>query len=140
MPYLYPMNESHPVVLFDGVCNLCNRSVQFIIRRDKKDQFRFAALQGKTGQEILARHGLPADSFNSFILAEGDKIYTRSTGALRMLRILGLPWSLFYVYIIVPRFFRDGVYNWIARNRYRWYGRQESCIIPTPELRKKFLD
>ena len=105
------MNESHPVVLFDGVCNLCNKSVQFIIRRDKKDQFRFAALQGKTGQEILARHGLPADSFNSFILAEGDKIYTRSTGALRMLRILGLPWSLFYVY-----------------------------IIPTPELRKKFLD
>ena len=113
MSYLYPMNETHPVVLFDGVCNLCNHSVQFIIRRDKKDQFRFAALQGKTGQEILARHGLPADSF---------------------------PWSVFYVYIIIPRFIRDGIYRWIARNRYRWFGRQESCMIPTPELRKKFVD
>lgn len=134
------MNVSHPVVLFDGVCNLCNRSVQFIIRRDKKDLFRFAALQGKTGQEILSRHGLPADAFNSFILVDGDKIYTHSTGALRMLKILGLPWSVLYVYIIVPRFFRDGVYNWIARNRYRWFGRKESCMIPTPALKNKFLD
>lgn len=140
MPYLYPMNESHPVVLFDGVCNLCNRSVQFIIRRDKKDQFRFAALQGKTGQAILARHGLPADSFNSFILAEGDKIYTRSTGALRMLKKLGGGWSILYGFIIVPRFIRDWVYDQVARNRYRWFGRQESCMIPTPDLRKKFLD
>jgi predicted DCC family thiol-disulfide oxidoreductase YuxK len=134
------MNETHPVVLFDGVCNLCNHSVQFIIRRDKKDQFRFAPLQGKTGQAILAKHGLPADSLKSFILADGDKIYTRSTGALRMLKLLGFPWSLFYVYILVPRFIRDGVYNWIARNRYRWFGRQESCMIPTPALKKKFLD
>jgi predicted DCC family thiol-disulfide oxidoreductase YuxK len=134
------MNETHPVVLFDGVCNLCNHSVQFIIRRDKKDQFRFAPLQGKTGQAILAKHSLPADSLKSFILADGDKIYTRSTGALRMLKLLGFPWSLFYVYILVPRFIRDGVYNWIARNRYRWFGRQESCMIPTPALKKKFLD
>ena len=126
------MNETHPVVLFDGVCNLCNHSVQFIIRRDKKDRFRFAPLQGKTGQAILAKHGLSADSLNSFVLSEGDNIYTHSTGALLMMKRLGFPWSVFYVYIIIPR--------WIARNRYRWFGRQESCMIPTPELRKKFVD
>ena len=134
------MNETHPVVLFDGVCNLCNHSVQFIIRRDKKDQFRFAPLQGKTGQAILAKHGLSADSLNSFVLSEGDNIYTHSTGALLMMKRLGFPWSIFYVYILIPRFIRDGVYRWIARNRYRWFGRQESCMIPTPALRKKFVD
>jgi len=138
--YLYRMEETHPVVFFDGVCNLCNRSVQFIIRRDKNDRFRFAPLQGKTGQALLIRHGLPADSFNSFILSEGEKIYTHSTGALRMLKLLGFPWSLGYAFIIVPRFIRDGIYKQIARNRYRWFGRQESCMIPTPELKKKFLE
>ena len=140
MYYLYRMEETHAVVLFDGVCNLCNKSVQFIIRRDKKDRFRFAPLQGKTGQQLLSRHGLPADSFNSFILAEGDKIYTHSTGALRMLKGLGFPWSMAYAFILVPRFIRDGVYAAVARNRYRWFGRQESCMIPTPALKKKFLD
>ncbi|MBI5373033.1 MAG: thiol-disulfide oxidoreductase DCC family protein [Sphingobacteriales bacterium] len=134
------MNTAHSIVLFDGVCNLCNRSVQFIIKRDTKDRFRFAALQGKTGQALLAKHKLPADSFNSFILAEGDRIYTRSTGALRMLKRLGGPWSLLYVFIIVPRFIRDGIYNWIARNRYRWFGKRESCMVPTPELKNRFLD
>ena len=134
------MEETHAVVLFDGVCNLCNHSVQFIIRRDKKDRFRFAPLQGKTGQQLLSRHGLPADSFNSFILAEGDKIYTHSTGALRMLKGLGFPWSMAYAFILVPRFIRDGVYAAVARNRYRWFGRQESCMIPTPALKNKFLD
>ena len=134
------MEETQAVVLFDGVCNLCNHSVQFIIRRDKKDRFRFAPLQGKTGQQLLSRHGLPADSFNSFILAEGDKIYTHSTGALRMLKGLGFPWSMAYAFILVPRFIRDGVYAAVARNRYRWFGRQESCMIPTPALKNKFLD
>lgn len=134
------MEETQAVVLFDGVCNLCNKSVQFIIRRDKKDRFRFAPLQGKTGQQLLSRHGLPADSFNSFILAEGDKIYTHSTGALRMLKGLGFPWSMAYAFILVPRFIRDGVYAAVARNRYRWFGRQESCMIPTPALKNKFLD
>ncbi|MBI3139213.1 MAG: thiol-disulfide oxidoreductase DCC family protein [Sphingobacteriales bacterium] len=134
------MNTGHSIVLFDGVCNLCNRSVQFIIKRDKKDRFRFAALQGKTGQALLAKHDLPSDSFNSFILAEGDRIYTRSTGALQMLKRLGGPWSLCYVFILVPRFIRDGVYNWVARNRYRWFGKKESCMIPTPALKNKFLD
>ncbi len=134
------MNTAHSIVLFDGVCNLCNRSVQFIIKRDTRDRFRFAALQGKTGQALLTRHQLPADSFNSFILVEEDRIYTRSTGALQMLKRLGAPWSLCYAFILVPRFIRDWVYNRIARNRYRWFGKKESCMIPTPELKNKFLD
>lgn len=134
------MNETGPVVLFDGVCNLCNRSVQFIIKRDKKNIFRFASLQGKTGQTILQQHGLPPDQFNSFILVEGEKIRLRSSGALWMLKLLGGGWSLLYGFIIVPAFIRDAVYNFIARNRYKWFGRKESCMIPTPALKHRFLD
>jgi len=128
------------IVLFDGVCNLCNSSVQFIIKRDKKKQFRYASLQGIFGQEFLKTHNLPADNFNSFILLEDEKNYSRSTGALRMLKHLGGVWSLFYGFIIIPKFIRDGVYNWIARNRYKWFGKKETCMIPTPELKERFLD
>jgi predicted DCC family thiol-disulfide oxidoreductase YuxK len=128
------------IVLFDGVCNLCNSSVQFIIKRDKKTQFRFASLQGNFGQEFLKKHNLPADNFNSFILLEDDKVYSRSTGALRMLKHLGGGWSLLYGFIILPKFIRDGVYNWIARNRYKWFGKKDSCMIPTPDLKERFLD
>lgn len=134
------MNASNPVILFDGVCNLCNHIVQFIIKRDKKKQFLFASLQGKTGQDVLKKFNLSANDFNSFIILEGDKIYTRSTGALRMLKKLGGGWKLFYGFIIVPKFIRNAVYNWIARNRYKWYGKRDECMIPTPELKERFLD
>ncbi len=132
--------DQSPIVLFDGVCNLCNRSVQFIIKRDKKKQFLFASLQGKTGQEILRKHGLPPNELNSFILAEGDRVYTRSTGALRMLKKLGDGWKILYVFIILPRFIRDPVYNWVARNRYKWFGKREECMVPAPALKDRFLD
>jgi predicted DCC family thiol-disulfide oxidoreductase YuxK len=132
--------DERPIVLFDGVCNLCNRSVQFIIKKDKKKQFRFASLQGNAGQELLKKFKLPADNFNSFILIEGDHIYTRSTAVLQMLRKLGGSWKLFYGFIIVPKFIRNAVYNWIARNRYKWYGKREKCMIPTPELKERFLE
>jgi predicted DCC family thiol-disulfide oxidoreductase YuxK len=132
--------EKNKIVLFDGVCNLCNSSVQFIIKRDKKKQFRFASLQGNYGQEFLKKHSLPADNFNSFILLEDDEVYTRSTGALRMLKHLGGGWSLFYTFIILPKFIRDAVYNWVARNRYKWFGKREECMIPTPDLKERFLD
>ena len=132
-------NSNNKIVLFDGVCNLCNSSVQFIIKHDKKKQFRFASLQGKFGQEFLKKSNLPADDFNSFILLEDDKVYTRSTGALRMLKHLGRGWNLFYSFIIVPKFIRDAVYNWVARNRYKWFGKKDACMIPTPELKEKFL-
>lgn len=133
------MEIKTPLILFDGVCNLCNSSVQFVIRNDKKQQFFFASLQGKTGQSILNTFHLPSDGFNSFVLLLGDKVYRESTAALQVLKMLGGFWSLFYVFIIVPAFIRDGVYRFISRNRYRWFGKKNACMIPTPELRARFL-
>lgn len=134
------MNLKQPVILFDGVCNLCNRSVRFVIKKDKKKKFRFASLQGKAGQDLLKRFNLQADDLNSFVLIEGDKMYTRSAGALHMLRELGGGWKLFYAFMIVPRFIRDAVYNWVAKHRYKWFGKREECMVPAPELRERFLD
>ena len=128
------------IILFDGICNHCNSSVQFILKRDKKNQFLFASLQGRTGQEYLRKFNLPADTFNSFLLVEDDHYYTRSTSALRIARALSGGWPLLYAFIIVPRFIRDAVYNLIAKNRYKWFGKQETCWVPTPDLKAKFLD
>lgn len=128
------------VIFFDGVCNLCNRSVQFVIKRDRAKKFRFASLQGKTAALVLKELNIaPADS-DSFILLDEKKVYTRSTAALRVLRELGGLWKLLYVFIIVPPFIRDGIYNFIARNRYKWFGKREECMIPTPELKERFLE
>jgi len=134
-----PEQANHPVIIFDGVCNLCNGSVQFVIRRDKQRRFRFASLQSDYGQQVLAAHQLPTHTFNSFLLLDNGKLYTKSTAALRVFKHLKGIWPLFYGLIIIPRFIRDGVYNWIARNRYKWFGKQEACMIPTPELRQLFL-
>jgi len=134
------MNLSQSIVLFDGVCNLCNRAVQFIIKRDKKKQFLFASLQGKAGNKLLQKFDLPANLFNSFILVEGDKVYTRSTAALRVAKKLSGGWKLLYGLMIVPGFIRNAVYNLIAKNRYKWFGKREECMIPTPELKERFLD
>lgn len=131
--------NDNKIVLFDGVCNLCNSSVQFIIKRDKKKQFRFASLQGNFGQQFLKKNKLPADNFNSFILLENETVYTRSTAALRMLKHLGGGWRLMYGFIVLPKFIRDGIYNLIARNRYKWFGKRESCMIPTADVRERFL-
>jgi predicted DCC family thiol-disulfide oxidoreductase YuxK len=128
------------VVLFDGVCNLCSSSVQFILKRDKKDQFLFGSLQGNYGQEVLKKYGMPQNEFNSFMLLEGERLYTKSSGALRMLKHLGGAWILLYAFIIVPKFLRDAVYNFVATNRYRWFGKKEECWLPKPEWKKKFLD
>jgi predicted DCC family thiol-disulfide oxidoreductase YuxK len=134
------MNEEKKIVLFDGLCNLCSSSVQFILKRDKKNQFLFGSLQSISGQGYLKNFNLPVNDFNSFILVEGNKLYTRSSGALRMLKHLGNGWQLFYAFIIIPKFIRDGVYNFIAKNRYKWFGKKEACWVPTPELNAKFLD
>jgi predicted DCC family thiol-disulfide oxidoreductase YuxK len=127
------------VILFDGVCNLCNRTVQFILKRDKQSRFKFASLQGEFGQRTLARFGLPESSLNSFILLEGEKIYTQSTGALRVLLHLGGVWKILYAFIIIPRFIRDAVYNLIARNRYKWFGKRALCYLPTLNVQDRFL-
>jgi predicted DCC family thiol-disulfide oxidoreductase YuxK len=134
------MSKEKKIVLFDGVCNLCNAGVQLLIKHDKKNQFLFTSLQGKTGQEYLKQFNLPHDSFNSFLLVEEDKFYDRSTGVLRIMKHLGSVWQLAYVLIIVPKFIRDGIYNFIAKRRYRWFGKKEACWVPTPTLKEKFLD
>lgn len=128
------------IVLFDGVCNLCSSSVQFILKRDRKDQFLFGSLQGTYGQNLLKNYGMPTNEFNSFMLLEEGVLYTKSSGALRMLKHLGGGWSVFYAFIIVPKFIRDAVYKFVAQNRYRWFGKKEECWLPKPEWKKKFLD
>lgn len=133
------MMDHKAVILFDGVCNLCNKSVQFIIKRDKKDIFRFTSLQSETGQSLLERHELPTKELSSFVLVEDGKVYTRSTGALRVARKLSGAWPLLYAFIIVPSFIRDAVYNFIGTNRYKWFGKQESCWLPSPAYKNKFL-
>ena len=133
-------NTTSPVILFDGVCNLCNSSVQFIIMKDKKNHFNFASLQGQAGQLLLQKFSLPLAHYNSFVLVEGDQAFTQSTAALRVFKKLGIPWSLTYGWIIIPRFIRDTVYRLIAKNRYKWFGKKEYCMIPSAELRARFLD
>ena len=129
------------VVLFDGVCNLCDASVQFIIRQDRRGRFRFAALQSSVGAELAGRCRRPAgDSPESVVLIDGDRCYDRSTAALHILRELRWPWPALYVFILVPAGVRDRVYSLIARNRYRWFGRRDACMLPTPALRSRFLD
>lgn len=128
-----------PIVLFDGVCNLCNGAVQFIIRHDKKNIFMFASLQSEVGRKILEQYNFPLDELNSFILIENNKAYTRSTGALRIAKKLNGLWPLLYGFIIIPKLLRDGIYNWVGRNRYKWFGKKDACMIPTPELKTKFL-
>jgi predicted DCC family thiol-disulfide oxidoreductase YuxK len=129
------------LILFDGVCNLCSRSVQFVLKHDKYAKFRFASLQSAIGQELLKERGLPADGqFHSFVLIEGDEVYSRSTASLRVLKHLGGVWSIGYGLWIVPAFIRNAIYDWISRNRYRWFGRQETCWLPRPEWAARFLD
>lgn len=129
-----------PIILFDGVCNLCNGAVQFIIRHDKKKQFMFASLQSDKGQQLLQHYDLSANELNSFILIEKGKFFTRSTGALRVAKKLNGLISLLYVFIIIPKFIRDNIYNWIAANRYKWFGKKGECMIPAPQLNARFLN
>jgi predicted DCC family thiol-disulfide oxidoreductase YuxK len=134
------METASSIVLFDGVCNLCNGAVQFIINRDRQGRFSFASLQSAAGQARLRQFGLSTETFDTFVLVEGGQAYTRSTAALRMARRLPGPWRLLYILMLVPRPVRDWAYGLVARNRYRLFGRRDSCMMPTPELRAKFLD
>lgn len=126
-------------VLFDGVCNLCNASVLFVVDRDPHARFTFAPLQSAEAQRLLAERGYQGAELNTVLLVEGDRVYARSSAALRVARGLSGAWPLLYAFLAVPRPLRDAVYNWVARNRYRWFGREDVCRIPTPELRARFL-
>ncbi|MCU0335977.1 MAG: thiol-disulfide oxidoreductase DCC family protein [Chitinophagaceae bacterium] len=128
------------MVLFDGVCNLCQRSVQIILANDARGVFHFASLQSPLGLQVLQQHGLAAEHLKTFVLVENGQVYTRSTAALRVAGQLRAPWRWLRVLLLVPRPLRDGVYNLIARNRYRWFGKKEECWLPRPEWRSRFLD
>ena len=127
------------VILFDGDCLFCNASVQFIIKRDPYAHFQFASLQSELGQALLSKYEIPK-SVDSLVLIENDKAYIKSTAALRIVKKLDGLWHLLYLCILIPRPIRDGVYNYIANNRYRWFGKKDdSCALPSPEVRKRFL-
>lgn len=128
------------IVLFDGVCNLCNKAVTFIIEHDKNDQFRFAALQSDVGKELLATHEIDPEAIDSIILIKNKKAFIKASAALRIAKDLDGPISSLYIFIILPKFLTNYIYDFIARNRYNWFGRKNHCMIPTPRLKAKFID
>lgn len=132
--------SDHPrIIFFDGVCNLCTRSVQFILQHDPKGLYSFASLQSPIAAEILGKYKLNPTDLKSFILLEGEKIHTRSTAALRVASQLNGLWSWLYAFIIIPQPLRDLVYGLVAANRYRWFGKKESCWLPREEWAPRFL-
>jgi predicted DCC family thiol-disulfide oxidoreductase YuxK len=126
-------------ILFDGVCNLCNASVQFVVARDPSARFTFAPLQSPSAAALLRGAGVAAPLPDSMVLVEDGRVHLRSAAALRVARGLRFPWPLAYALIIVPRVIRDRVYDVVAARRYRWFGRREACMIPTPDLKRRFL-
>jgi predicted DCC family thiol-disulfide oxidoreductase YuxK len=139
------------VVLFDGVCNFCDASVNFIIERDPNAYFKFAPLQSEEGQRLANTYGFASATaesdgetsdlipIDSVILVENEKAYTHSTAALKILKRLGAPWSWLYVFLVVPKSLRDWAYKLFARYRYRMFGRKDQCMLPSPEVRARFL-
>lgn len=128
------------VLLFDGVCNLCTASVRWVIPRDPKGHFRFASLQSDVGRRLLVEAGGNPDELDSVVLLEDGQLWERSTAALRVARKLKAPWPLLYTFILVPRTLRDWIYDVVASTRYRVFGRKEECMIPSPEVKGRFLD
>jgi len=129
-----------PIVLFDGVCNFCNASVNFLIDHDRQGRLQFAPLQSETGQALLRRFGLKTNDFDTLVLVDGPHYSTRSTAALRIASYLDSPWRFLAALLLLPAFLRDPAYNLLAGNRYRWFGRLDACRLPTPELKARFLD
>ena len=133
--------EEQKIVLFDGICNLCNASVVFILQRERRPEFIFASIQSETGQKLLNRCGLPPDYIEAVILIENKKVYTGSNAALRIGQRLKFPWSfLATLGFVVPTVLRDWVYRQIAKHRYRWFGKRDVCMVPTGELRSRFME
>jgi predicted DCC family thiol-disulfide oxidoreductase YuxK len=133
-------NSNQKIILFDGVCNLCNTSVNFVIEHDKKNIFRFAALQSDIGRKLAIENNINTADTDSIILIDGDSSYIKSTAALYISKELSGAYPLLYAFMIIPKYLRDLIYNYIAKNRYKWYGKKESCMIPSPTLKDKFLN
>ena len=133
------MDTNKPIILFDGVCNFCNAMVNFIIRQDKKNVFLFAALQSEAGAKLLEEYKIDWQSYDSFVVIDDGKAYIKGNAALKLYNKLPWYWKWTQLFWIVPKFIRDWVYSFIAKNRYKWFGKREECMIPTPEVRTRFL-
>jgi predicted DCC family thiol-disulfide oxidoreductase YuxK len=140
--------KEHPVILFDGVCNFCNGAINFVLKQDKKGIFRFAPLQSEAGQKLLQQYNLSTKDFDSFVLIDDarpddpvgrGKVYKKSSASLQVMNKLPWYWKEMQILRIIPTIFRDAIYDFIARNRYKWFGKKEQCMIPTPEIRSRFL-
>jgi predicted DCC family thiol-disulfide oxidoreductase YuxK len=132
-------NDQNSIILFDGVCNLCNSSVKFILKRDKKKQFIFASLQSDAAENILLHHKYKKNGLNSIILIHRDKLYEKSSAVLNIFRVLGMPWRLFSVFYILPLSWRDFLYDFIAQNRYKWFGKKNTCMMMLPTHKNRFI-
>ena len=132
------MNE-HPVILFDGVCNFCNSAINFVLKQDKKGIFRFAPLQSEAGRKLLQQYNLSTKEFDSFVLIDEGKVYKKSAASLRVMNKLPWYWKEVQLFRIIPGIFRDAIYDFIAKHRYKWFGKKDQCMVPTPELRSRFL-
>lgn len=132
--------ENKSIIFFDGVCNLCNNSVQFIIKRDKHKRFLYASLQSDAARDILLQFKIKNSGFDSIILLENGKLYQKSTAILKIVKQLNGFWKLNYVFILIPKFFRDFIYDIIAKNRYKWFGKREVCLLPTGDMKLRFLE
>ncbi len=133
------MSNNYKIILFDGVCNLCNGAVTYIIKHDKKNVFKFAALQSEIGQQLISKFNIDTSKVDSIILIDGEKHYTKSSAALHIAKQLSGAYPLLFGFMVVPKFIRNSVYDYIAKNRYKWFGKKESCMIPTAALKAKFL-
>jgi predicted DCC family thiol-disulfide oxidoreductase YuxK len=129
----------HPIILFDGVCNFCDSAVNFVLKQDKKGIFRFAPLQSEAGQKLLHQYNLSTEDFDSFVLIENGKVYKKSSASLKVMNKLPWYWKEAQILWIVPGFLRNAIYDFIAANRYKWFGKKEQCMVPTAELKSRFL-
>ena len=134
------MYESEPILFFDGVCNLCSNSVQFVLKHNRQGNIRFASLQSHFAKQKLESFDLPKDYLQSLVLIESGEVYVKSDAALRLSTHLNGIWSIGSAFLIVPRFIRDGVYDFVAKHRYNWFGKAETCWIPKPEWKERFVD
>jgi predicted DCC family thiol-disulfide oxidoreductase YuxK len=130
---------NNPIILFDGLCNLCSSSVQFIIRNDPANRFRFASLQSGFGQQILKKFNLSPTVLNSLILFQNDTVFTRSTAALKVAKQLSGGWKILSAFLLLPTFIRDAVYDLVSRHRYNWFGKKTSCWLPSESLKSRFI-
>ena len=138
------MTDSNPILLFDGVCNLCNKSVQKVLTNEKtgksvKQQIKFASLQSDFAKELLIKHNKDPEKLDSLVFIVNGKFYDKTRAVFKICSHLKFPYPLIYFFWPIPYFMRDWVYNWVAKNRYKWYGKQEECWLPTPEMKSRFI-